>query len=85
MTNLLKKNAFLWTKIADQAFETLKEAMATTPVLALPNYDKEFTLECDASGVGIGAVLMQEGHTIAYISKALAPKHLGLSTYEMSF
>lgn len=82
LTNLLKKDAFLWTETADQAFETLKEAMTTTPVLALPNYDKEFTLECDASGVGIGAVLMQEGHPIAYISKALAPKHLGLSAYE---
>lgn len=79
---MLKKDAFEWSELAEQAFNTLKIAMATTPILALPNYDKEFIMECDASRVGIGIVLMQEGHPIAYISKALASKHLGLSTYE---
>lgn len=82
LTNLLKKESFGWSETAEEAFQQLKQAMVTTPVLALPDYTKEFTLECDASGVGIGAVLMQQGHPIAFISKALAPKHLGLSTYE---
>lgn len=80
MAALLKKDAFGWNEEAKQAFQTLKTAMMTTPILALPNYSKEFIVEWDASGVGIGAVLMQEGHPTAVINKALAPKYLGLLT-----
>lgn len=56
--------------------------MISTPVLALPDYKLPFILEADASGTGIGAVLMQQGRPIAYFSKGLAPKHQGYSTYE---
>ena len=71
-----------WDQEATLAFETLKKAMINPPVLALPDMSKPFIIETDASGLGIGAVLMQEGHPIAFISKALGPRQQGLSTYE---
>ncbi|GKE04559.1 retrotransposon protein, putative, ty1-copia subclass, partial [Tanacetum coccineum] len=64
---------------------TLKQAIIQTPVLALPDFQKTFVVETDASGIGIGGVLQQEGHPIAYLSKTLAPKHQSLSTYEKEF
>ncbi|KAK4393015.1 Retrovirus-related Pol polyprotein from transposon [Sesamum angolense] len=70
---------------AETAFNHLKEVMIRAPVLALPNFSKPFIVETDACGKGIGAVLMQEGRPIAYLSKALAAKNMGLSTYEKEF
>nr|GEU42626.1 hypothetical protein [Tanacetum cinerariifolium] len=82
LTQLLKKNSFKWNGEAHESFLLLKEAMVQAPVLGLPNFHKPFIMETDASGVGLGAVLQQDGHPIAYLSKALAPKHHSLSTYE---
>jgi len=59
--------------------------MISAPVLALPNFVKLFVVETNASGSGIGADLMQDYHPIAYLSKALAPKHQILSTYKKNF
>ncbi|KAH9735939.1 hypothetical protein KPL71_017914 [Citrus sinensis] len=82
LTVLLKKDNFQWTQAAKDAFDQLKRIMCAAPVLAMPDFQKDFVIECDASGNRIGAVLLQEGRPIAYLSKALAPKNLGLSTYE---
>ncbi|GJV16679.1 putative mitochondrial protein [Tanacetum coccineum] len=82
LTSLMKKNAFVWLEEAQSAFLSLKEAMVNAPVLKLPNFDETFVLETDASREGIGAVLQQGGHPIAYFSKTLAPRHYTLSTYE---
>lgn len=59
--------------------------MITTPVLQLPDFEKPFVVETDASYHGIRAVLMQNGHPLAYLSKALGPKSVGLSIYEKEF
>jgi hypothetical protein len=79
---LLKRNSFTWTLAAPQSFQTLKMAMCTTLVLALPDFTKTFLLECDASGKGIGAILMQEGRSFAFTSKKLSERKMGKPIYE---
>ncbi|GJX50047.1 ty3-gypsy retrotransposon protein [Tanacetum coccineum] len=85
LTKLQRKNAFVWNNEAEQAFEQLKEAMMVTHVLKLPNFEEDFMVETNASKEGIGAVLQQQVHLVAYLSKALSPKHQLLSTYEKEF
>ncbi|GKE25699.1 putative mitochondrial protein, partial [Tanacetum coccineum] len=75
----------LFAKKIELAYNQLKKAMMEAPVLALPNFDQEFVVEIDASRTGIGAVLCQNRHPIAYFSKTLAAKHQSLSTYEKKF
>lgn len=83
LTSLLKKGeTFCWTSAHEEAFQALKTALSTAPVLALPDFSTVFTIETDASDKGIGVVLQQEGHPIAYLSKALGPKNQLLSTHE---
>lgn len=83
LTDLLKKNVvFCWTSEHEASFQSLKQALLSAPVLALPDFKKPYEIETDASDIGIGAVLMQAGHPIAFLSKALGPKSRGLSTYE---
>ncbi|KAH0655478.1 hypothetical protein KY285_030360 [Solanum tuberosum] len=80
--DLLKKDSFVWTEEATAAFLTLKEALVTAHVLALPNYAKPFVIQIDANGTCIGVVLMQQGHPIAYISKTLAPRYQSMCVYD---
>jgi len=70
LNELVKKDTtFCWNEKHEQAFKRLKAQLTNAPILALPNFAKTFELECDASGVGIGAVLLQGGHPIAYFSE----------------
>ena len=85
LTELLKKGNFRWSEEAEEAFQRLKEAMSAVPTLGLPDFSEPFTLETDACGVGVGAVLVQKGRPLAFLSQALGPRHLGLSIYEKEF
>ena len=72
MTTLLKNDTkFVWSSECEEAFRTLKKLLTTAPVLAQPDIEKSFDVYCDASGKGIGCVLMQEGRVIAYASRQL--------------
>ncbi|XP_022631822.1 uncharacterized protein LOC111240655 [Vigna radiata var. radiata] len=82
LTELLKKGGFSWSTNAEAAWKTFKEAMTTAPVLTLPDFGRPFHIECDASGRGVGAVLMQDKKPIAYFSKALSEGKLSKSIYE---
>ena len=73
---------FPWTATCQAAFETLKLALTTAPVLKMPDYEKSFEIVCDASLHGIGAVLLQDGHPIAYESKKFTPAEYRYDTGE---
>ncbi|XP_027155217.1 uncharacterized protein LOC113755410, partial [Coffea eugenioides] len=77
-----KNEPFVWRDAQVRAFQMLKHQLTHAPLLALPCFDKMFEIECDASGVGIGAVLMQEGKPIAYFSEKLNGAALNYSTYD---
>lgn len=69
LTDLLKKDSFIWSQEAQAAFVTLKKAMSETPVLALPNFEEDFVMETDASRSGMGTIFCKQGHPICYFSK----------------
>jgi hypothetical protein len=86
LIDLLKKNTvYLWTRDHEDSFAALKLALSSAPVLALPDFSLPFAIETDACATGIGAVLIQQGHPLAFISKALGPRNRGLSTYEKEY
>ena len=60
LTDCTRGNKFNWTKATTVSFEQLKKRVTEAPILTLPDFDKLFTVECDASGVAIGGVLSQE-------------------------
>jgi hypothetical protein len=72
MTKQLKKGVkFSWDQKCEDAFHTLRAHLTTAPVLAQPDVSKPFDIYCDASGIGLGCVLMQDNRVIAYASRAL--------------
>ncbi|KAK1602114.1 hypothetical protein QYE76_017157 [Lolium multiflorum] len=73
---------FEWGAAQDHAFDELKRLLTSAPLLALPDFNKQFEIECDASGIGIGGVLMQEGRPIAYFSEKLSGAKLNYPIYD---
>ncbi|KAL8126329.1 hypothetical protein AgCh_013571 [Apium graveolens] len=81
-TEQLKKDNYGWTEVATHAFQLLKTALTNSPVLQMPDFQQVFIIEADASGYGVGAVLMQSNRPIAYFSKLLGTKGQQKSIYE---
>ena len=76
---------FKQTNGADKSFETLKHKVVELPILALPDFNKVFQVECDASGSAIGAVLSQEGKLVAFFSEKLKDEKKKYFVYGQEF
>jgi hypothetical protein len=86
MTELLKKGVkFVWGEACEKAFHTLRKHLTSAPVLVQPDNSKPFEVFCDASGMGLGCVLMQDGRVIAYASWALRPDEINYPTHDLEF
>jgi hypothetical protein len=84
MTKLLRKNTpFEWTEKCEESFQELKKRLTTTPILALPESSKDYTVYCDASKIGLGCVLMQDRKVIAYGSRQLKPHEVNYPTHDL--
>ena len=84
MTKLLQKDVkFVWSSACDEAFQALKKFLTTAPVLAQPDIDRLFNVYCDASRIGLGCVLMQDGRVIAYASRQLKKHEVNYPTHDL--
>ena len=83
LNELTKKGVdFKWGNSQENAFQELKKCLTEAPLLVLPDFTKTFEVECDASGIGIGGVLMQQGKPVAYFSEKLGGAQLNYSVYD---
>jgi hypothetical protein len=84
LTQLLKKDKkFEWTEKCEQSFQELKKRLVTAPILTMPDITKIFDVYCDASKLGLGSVLMQDGKVIAYLSCQLRSHELNYPTHDL--
>ena len=84
LTSLLEKDKkFIWPEAYQNNFDELKKGLTTSPVLLMPDIYKCFDIYCDASKQGLGCVLMQEGHVIAYASRQLRKHEQNYPTHDL--
>jgi hypothetical protein len=84
MTVLLEKSkTFEWTPRHEASFQELKKRLTMVPVLTMPDMEKPFSIYCDASGQGLGCVLMQDGHVVAYASRQLRKREEKYPTHDL--
>jgi hypothetical protein len=84
MTELLAKgNTFEWTPRRETNFQELNKRLTMAQVLTIPNMEKLFSIYCDASGQGLGCVLMQDGHVVAYASRQLRKHEEKYPTHDL--
>ena len=85
ITDCMKQGEFIWTKAATKAFNEVKQKMTEALIMRLLDFTKPFEVKCDASGIGIGGVLSQEHHPIAYFSEKLNDAKQKYSTHDKEF
>jgi hypothetical protein len=84
ITSLLEKGKeFKWTEECQESFNQLRSKLMAAPVLVMPDLQKNFDIYCDASRQGLGCVLMQEGHVVAYASRQLRKHELNYPTHDL--
>ena len=84
MTKLLQKDVtFVWSPACEEAFQALKKFLTSALVLAQPDIDRPFDTYYDASRIGLGCMLMQDGHVIAYASRQLKKHEVNYPTHDI--
>jgi hypothetical protein len=84
MTEFLENNKKLeWTPACEASFQELKKRLTTAPILVMPDMEKSFSIHCDASGQGLGCVLMHHSHVVAYASRQLRKHEAHYSTHDL--
>ena len=85
MIEVFKGSSFKWTPQAQEAFEDIKSKLTQASMLASSHFDNVFEVECDASEMGIGGVLTQEGPPLAFFSEKLRESRRKYSIYDKEF
>ena len=84
LTRLTRQDVgFQWSDECEESFQKLKTLLTSAPVLTLPEEGVDFTVYCDASGIGLGGVLMQKGKVIAYASRQLKSHEKNYPTHDL--